>query len=169
MNNQTKGHLGYWFDATGQTMSAVANTKGIINDLELSFKFDLWGNVLQGTGTALISDSEEENTLEKLGNYIEATGNLVAIISMLAPVEDEVRKKLNEKGDIIETLGVSVSLPDELNEGLTLETMFDFYGHLLTIIEVKGIDEDLLDMIGEWSQAIASILALIKRTRESEV
>src|SRR5699024_1174451 len=127
----------------------------------LSPQLDLWGNVLQGTGTALIADSEEEFSFEKLGNQLESIGNMVSVMGILAPVSDEVKKELNEKGDIIETLGVSVSLPDELKEVLTLESFFDIYGHFLSVIEIKEIDEGLVDMIAEWSQAIASILSLI--------
>ncbi|ASK63975.1 hypothetical protein CFK37_18335 [Virgibacillus phasianinus] len=54
-----------------------------------------------------------------------------------------------------------MSLPEELKEGFTLESFFDIYGNILQVIEVKGVDEELINMIAEWSQAIASILALM--------
>ncbi|ASN05386.1 DUF6944 family repetitive protein [Virgibacillus necropolis] len=89
MDNRTKGLLGYWIEAIGQTMSAVTNTPSAVKDKELSSQLDLWGNVLQGTGTALIADSEEEFSFEKLGNQLQSIGNLVTIIGFLAPVSDE--------------------------------------------------------------------------------
>ncbi|ASN05387.1 hypothetical protein [Virgibacillus necropolis] len=56
---------------------------------------------------------------------------------------------------------MSVSLPDELKEGFTLESFFDIYGSFLQVIEIKGVDEELVNLIAEWSQAIASILSLM--------
>src|SRR5699024_10452332 len=129
-------------------MSAVANTPSDIINNDLSPQLDLWGNVLQGTGTALIADSKEEFSFEKLGNQLESIGNLVTVMDIIVPVSDEM--KFDEKGDIIETLGVSVSLPDELEDGFSLETFFDFYGHFLSVIEMKGADEEFVDMVAEW-------------------
>jgi len=156
-----KSLLGYWLDAIGQTMSAIANTPLVIKEKALSSQLDLWGNVLQGTGTALISEGEEEFSLERVGNQLESLGNVVTIASFLSPFSDEVKMKLDKQGDIIETLGVSIALPDELQEEITLELFFDIYGHFLQVIEIKEVDEDFIDMIAEWSQAIASIHSLM--------
>lgn len=162
MDNRTKELLGYWLDAFGQTMSAVANTPYVKKNEEFLPCLDLWGNVLQATGTALIADSSsEEFSFEKLGNQVETIGNLVTVTGILAPVSEEIKEDLDQKGDIIETLGVIISLPDELKEGLTLELFFDIYGHFLQVIGIKRVHEDLINMISEWSQAIASILTLL--------
>lgn len=166
MDNREKALVGYWLDAIGQTMAALANTPSVVKDKDLSLQLDLWGSVLQGTGAALVADSAEEFSFEKLGNQLESIGNIVAIIGILAPVNDETKEKIAQKGDIIETLGVSVSLPDELKEGFTLDLFFDIFGHLLQVIEIKEVDEELVNMIAEWSQAIASILSLISVMQE---
>jgi len=160
-DNQTKEILGYWLDAIGQTMSALAITPSILKDNDLSLQLDLWGNVLQGTGTALVADIEETFTFDKLGNQLESIGNLVTVMGILAPFSEEEKKELEKKGDMIETLGVIVSLPDELKDGFTLELFFDVYGHLLSVVEFKEVDEELIDIIAEWSQVIAAILSLM--------
>lgn len=56
-------------------------------------------------------------------------------------------------------MGVVVSLPDDLEEGFTLELFFDLFGNMLQVIEIKGVDEELVNMLSEWSQDIAAILA----------
>lgn len=160
-DNRTKALLGYWLDAIGQTLSAVANTPTLIKSESSATNLDLWGNVLQGTGTALVADNDTPYSLDKLGNQLESLGNLVTITGIIAPVNDEIKVALEQKGDIIETLGVTVPLPEELQEGFTIETFFDIYGHFLQIIEFKNVDEELVNMIAEWSQAIAATLVLI--------
>lgn len=161
MDNRMKGLLGYGLEAIGQTMSAVASTPPAVREKELSSQLDLWGNFLQGTGTALIVDSEEELPLARLGNHLQSIGNLVTIMGFLVPFGDGVRLELGKKGEVIETLGVSVSLPDDLKDGLTLESFFDIYGHFLQVIKINGVDEELVNIIAGWSQAIASILSLM--------
>lgn len=169
MNHLTKELLGYWFDTIGQTMSAVANTPSFINDIQLSSQLQLWGNVFQATGAALVTDSIEEFSYEKLGGQLESVGNLVSAISFLSPINDELKAELDKKGNVIETLGVIVSFPDELEEGFTLELFFDLYGHLLQVIEVKDVDEEFVNMISEWSQALASMLSLLSVLKDSSM
>jgi len=161
MDNRTTVLLGYWLDAIGQTMSAVANTPMAIKNESSATDLDLWGNVLQGTGTALTSVNEPPFSLDELGNQLESIGNLVTVTGIIAPINDELKVSLEHKGDIIETLGVAVALPEALQEGFTMEIFFDIFGHFLQVIEFKDIDEGLVNMISEWSQAIAAILALI--------
>lgn len=168
MDNRTKVLLGYWFDAIGQTLSAIANTPTIIKSESSATDLDLWGNVLQGTGTALTSDNERPFSLDELGNHLESIGNLVTVTSIIAPINDELKVSLEQKGDIIETLGVVVALPESLQEGLTMEVFFDLFGHFLQVIEFKNIDEDLVNMISEWSQAIAATLALIDAIQDDK-
>ncbi|ASK63976.1 hypothetical protein CFK37_18340 [Virgibacillus phasianinus] len=83
MDNRTKSLIGYGMEAVGQTMSAVANTPSAVRDKKLSSQLELWGNVLQGTGTALIADSEEELSFERLGNQLQSIGNLVTIMGLI--------------------------------------------------------------------------------------
>lgn len=154
------------FDTIGQTMSALANTPSIANDKQWTFQLNLWGNVFQATGAALVADSIERVSFEKLGNQLESAGNLASVISILLPFSDEERVELEKKGEIVETLGVIVSLPDELEEGFTLELFLDLYGHLLQVIEIKDVDEELIQLISEWTQALASILSLWSAVKE---
>lgn len=166
LDSRVKELLGYLIDTIGQTMSAIANTPSIINDKQLPILLDLWGNVFQATGAVLVADSIERFSFKKLGNQLESAGNLVSVISVLVTVNDGVKVDLDKKGNIIETLGVIVSLPDELEDGFTLELFFDLYGHLLQVMKVIDVDEQFIHMISEWTQVLASILSLLSALKE---
>ncbi|MUV37753.1 hypothetical protein JNUCC1_01559 [Lentibacillus sp. JNUCC-1] len=160
MDDRTKGLLGYWLNAIGQTMSAVAATPALVKDAKMRTQLELWGNVLQSTGSALITDSEEGSFLEKTGAHLGSIGNAVSAMGVLAPASETVKAEIGKKGNLISTLGAGVLLPDAWEEGFTLESFLDVYGQFLSAIKIKGVDEELVDMIAEWSQAIASVLAL---------
>lgn len=122
--------------------------------------------MLQGTGTALVADAMEEESLEKVGIQLQALGNIIAVAGLLTPLPDEVREEIADKGDIIETLGVVIAAPAEIEEGFSLAVFFELFGQILQVIEIKGVDEALQTMISEWSQTFASILALIDVSQE---
>ncbi|WP_233880080.1 DUF6944 family repetitive protein [Virgibacillus halodenitrificans] len=172
MDNRTKALVGSWIQAVGTTMSAISNTSLTIREEAFSSYLDLWGNVLQGTGNALVADSEEELSLDKWGNKIQSTGNLVNVVGFLADVSEEVETELNIKGNLIQSAGGSLSFADALNEDLTESSFYDIYGNLLQIIgnsmqgiagikELKSADGELINTIGGWIQAVGSILTLI--------
>ncbi|MBY7141951.1 hypothetical protein KFZ56_02380 [Virgibacillus sp. NKC19-3] len=180
MGNRSKELVGAWIQAVGTTMSAVASTPMTAENQNISPQFyedfsnhlDLWGNVLQSTGNALIADSEEGYSLSKVGNKVESTGNLVNVVGFLANVSEQLEIELNIKGELIQAVGGSLSLADTLNEELTEDTFYDIYGSLLQIIgnamqniagikELNASDSERIDAVGGWSQAIGSILSLI--------
>ncbi|GGB40395.1 hypothetical protein GCM10011409_17430 [Lentibacillus populi] len=101
MNDRLKVLYGTWIQAIGTTVSAVANTPSLVNDQDLLAHLDLWGNVLQATGNALVADSEQYPSLDKLGNQIQSIGNLTNIVGFLVTVSEEIQAELNIKGNWI--------------------------------------------------------------------
>lgn len=172
MENQAKALMGSWIQAIGTIISAVGNTSSIIRDQAFLRHLDFLGNVLQATGNALVADSEEEFSLDKLGNKIQSIGNLVIIASFLAAISEERETEMNIKGNLIQSVGGSLSFTDVLNEELTTESFYDIYGNLLQIIgncmqaiagmkELKGVDGEQINTVGGWIQALGSVLTLI--------
>lgn len=126
---------------------------------------------MQGTGNALIADSEKMS-LDKLGNMTQSVGNMVNVVGFLTDVSEKMETELNIKGNLIQAVGGGMSLADTLNEEPTTDAFYDIYGNLLQIIgnsmqsiggikELKGIDGEIINITGSWIQAIGSILALI--------
>ena len=172
MDDRLKALFGSWVQATGTTVSAVGNTPSVSSDKELLSNLALWGNVLQATGNALIADSIEKPSLSKIGNQVQSIGNLTIIVKFLIVVNEEIQNELNIKGNLLQAVGGGASLADALNEEITMESFYDIYGNLLQVIgnsmqaisginKSKGADDELINTIGSWIQAIgANISAL---------
>src|SRR5690625_1919476 len=165
--------------AIGTIISAIGNTPTIVRTEDSSRNLDLWGNVLQGTGNALIADSVEEITLDKIGNKIQTTGNMLIVFAFLRPVSEQVETELNIKGNMIQATGGSLSFVDALNEEMTVITLYDIYGNLLQIIgnsmqsiggrkSLKENDGETINTIGSWVQAIGSVLTLMSTIKAAE-
>lgn len=178
MNNQSKVLIGAWIQAIGTIISAIANIPIRTNEQEQSTSLDLWGNVLQGTGNALLADSEVGFSLDKVGNKVQAIGNIVNVFGLLANISEEMESKLNIKGNLIQAAGGSLSFADGLNEEFTPASFYENYGNLLQIIgnsmqsiaenkELKTGDGEILNTIGGWIQAIGSVLSLISALKKS--
>ena len=179
MNHQTKEFVGAWMQAIGTIMSAIGNTPTIKKTEISSMNLDLWGNVLQGTGNALIADSEEGVSLDKIGNKVQTVGNMVIVLAFLTPISEQVKTELNIKGNMIQAVGGSLSFADALNEEITVVTLYDIYGNLLQIIgnsmqsiggrkSLKENDGETINTIGSWVQAIGSVLTLMSTIKAAE-
>ena len=109
--------------------------------------FNLVGNELQATGNALEADAEEEITLTKRGNQIQAIGNVTVIAGLVINFNTITKQELNIKGNLLQALGGSAAIADTLSEERSLEELFSIYGNLLQVI-------------GNSLQAISGILEL---------
>ncbi|MBY0147957.1 DUF6944 family repetitive protein [Neobacillus niacini] len=132
MENQLKALFGAWIQAIGTVTSAVGSTPSLNEDIQDSL--NLWGNALQGTGNALIADSEEGFSLENLGNEVQAIGNTTVIAGLLLNVSEEKKLKLDINGNLLQAVGGGIALPDDLvDEPSTIRTL-NIAGNVLQII-----------------------------------
>jgi predicted RNA-binding protein YlqC (UPF0109 family) len=140
MENELKALFGAWIQAIGTVMAAVGSTPSLKEDIQKSL--NLWGNALQGTGNALIADSEEGFSLGKLGNDVQAIGNTTVVAGILLNVKEESKQKLEIDGNMLQAVGGGIALPDDLvDEPSTIRTL-NIAGNVLQIIgnslQVKG-------------------------------
>ncbi|WP_345240334.1 DUF6944 family repetitive protein [Pontibacillus salipaludis] len=163
--------FGAWVVAIGTTLAALGNTPSLSLPSTLAKDLDVVGNVLQGTGSAFLADTEEAFTLNKLGNMIQATGNSTVVSGLLLPVEEQTRLTLLIKGNLLQALGSGTSLAEALTEEQTLLNLYTVYGDLLQMIgnslqalaegkELKGQNAQTLESLGNWIQAIGSYFSL---------
>jgi hypothetical protein len=132
MENQLKALFGAWIQAIGTVTAAIGSTPSLNEDIQDSL--NLWGNALQGTGNALIADSEEGFSLEKLGNEVQAIGNTTVIAGLLLNVSEENKLKLDINGNLLQAVGGGIALPDDLvDEPSTIRTL-NIAGNVLQII-----------------------------------
>ena len=172
MDNEQKELFGAWVQAFGTTLAAVGSTPlKQFSERELT-SFNLWGNVLQGTGNALMADSEEDYTLNKIGNQIQALGNVTVVGGIVLDLDNNTAQTLDIKGNLMQALGGSAALSETIGEEPSAEIFYAFYGNILQIIgnsmqaiggiiDLRGGEGDNINIAGSWIQAAGSIIQAI--------
>lgn len=186
VNNQLKEIIGSWIQAIGTVISAIGNTPSSVIKSEFRYNLDLWGNVLQATGNALVADSQETISLEKIGNKVQAIGNTAVIAGMVITFKEETKQLLIIKGNWLQAVGGGIALSDELEHRATPEQTFNIIGNLLQVIgnslqaiggiyelenndekkDENSIDGQSLQVNGSWIQAVGSVISAIGQTKE---
>lgn len=162
--------------AIGTTLSAIGSTPSTKIADALQYQFNLWGNVLQATGNSLIADSEMTLTLDKIGNEIQAIGNVTLIVAALINFNESTKQDLVIRGNLLQATGGGVSLADTLGNEPSIKELYSIYGNLLQVIgnslqAISGINEKAgnleqnLDTIGSWIQAVGSIISAIGQSK----
>lgn len=161
----------------GTILSAISSTHALVKSNMANESFDLWGNILQGTGNAVVADEIDEISLDKLGSFLETTGNMANVCALLLVTNEENGERLNIKGDLTQAIGGSLSLIHALNEEIQEATLYDIYGNLLEVTgnciqsigAMKSIhrrERTVIIMIGSWTEALGSVLSFISTTIE---
>ncbi|RSK25951.1 hypothetical protein EJF36_03035 [Bacillus sp. HMF5848] len=174
MCNKQKATWGAWIQAVGTTLSAIGSTPSLNIDAKILQDLDLVGNVLQATGDALQADSEQG--LERIGNEVQAIGNSIIVGSYILNVRKQTKLKLTIQGDLLQALGSSLVIVDELREDRSVDTLLNIEGNLLQVVgntlqaiaaklKLKNKDGDNLNAIGSWIQAIGAILSALSQNK----
>lgn len=186
MDNQLKEIFGSWIQAIGTVISAIGSTPSSVITSKLQFDLNLWGNVLQATGNALVADALETISLEKIGDKVQAFGNTTVIAGMIIELNEITNQLLIIKGNWLQALGGGIVLADEIESRVTPEQTLSILGNLLQVIgnslqAIGGIyelennnekkdgnnkDGQLLEVLGSWIQAIGSVISAISQTKE---
>ena len=193
MSNQFKETFGSWVQAIGTVLSAIANTPTLISDEDSATNLDVVGNTLQGTGNAVIADGEEAFTLDQIGSAVQAIGNSTVIVGLVSDFSAETKDLLIINGNFTQALGGGVSAAD-ITEN-TPEQGLNIVGNLLqavgnslqalaVIIDLKSkdpnnsvgsrggnegqLDEETIQVLGSWIQAIGSVLTLIAQLKSNQ-
>ena len=176
MDNQTKAVLGSWIQAIGTILAATGSTPFKSLSDELKNALNLIGNVMQGTGNALIADTVETFNLNKVGNQIQAVGNSTVVAGILIDSNSRISQILNIDGNWLQALGGSASLGDAFEQTPSEEQLYNIYGNLLQVIgnslqavsgaiELKGEEAQNLNVVGSWIQAVGSVISAIGQTK----
>jgi hypothetical protein len=127
--NQLKELFGAWIQAIGTVTAAVGSTPSLNEDTQESL--NLWGNVLQGTGNALIADAQEGFTLEKLGNEVQAIGNTTVVAGIVLNISEENKLKLDINGNLLQAIGGEIAHPEDLLEEPSTVRTLNITGNVL--------------------------------------
>lgn len=176
MSNKEKAVFGAWIQAIGTVTAAVGSTPSkVLTDQQLE-NLNLWGNVLQGTGNAILADTEETFTLNKIGNMIQAIGNSTVVTGIIIDFSESTKSLLDIQGNLLQATGGGTALADAFGEERSIEQLYSIYGNLLQVIgnsmqaiaggmELRNEDPGNLNVAGSWIQAIGSIISAIGVTK----
>ncbi|MGB7999492.1 MAG: hypothetical protein WCF60_05255 [Anaerobacillus sp.] len=176
LNNEVKGVFGSWIQAIGTILAAIGSTP--IKEINSSIldSLNLIGNVMQGTGNALIADTIDPPSLDKLGNQIQAIGNSTVVTGILIDFDDKVKQLLDIDGNWLQALGGGVSLADALGGEPSASALYSIYGNFLQAVgnslqAISGIKElnheeaTNINVLGSWIQAIGAVISAIGQTK----
>lgn len=171
-----------WLDGIGTILSAIGNTPIRFVSKQFLFNIDFVGDVMQANSAAILSDLEEEYNLSKIGNMIDASGNVTEISGNVIPFSDYTYGQfLSNSGNAIQTVGTGLTFVNAL-----LETFPDFYYIYGSLIQTIGLSMqtlagkfpsgnkfgERLNTVGTWVQAVGSNIEAIgvtlKFTREKK-
>lgn len=188
MENQLKALNGAWTVAIGTVMAAVGGTPSKKLSDELHNALNLWGNVLQASGNALLADAEKEISINKIGNEIQSVGNSIVVAGLVIDFKKETKQKLDITGNWFQALGGAAAFGEGLGECNNEAEILNLIGNLLQSIgnslqaiggtmKLKEKNEESkeknkgekkenenspsLDVTGGWIQAIGSVLSLL--------
>lgn len=112
-------------------MSAFGTTPALVKEKILREHLILYGNVLQGTGNALLADTEEPYSLGRIGNEIQAAGNTMVVMGIMIDFKEETKSLWGIKGNLFQAVGGGVVLSEELEEQQSLLKTYNVIGNLL--------------------------------------
>jgi hypothetical protein len=176
MSNKEKAVFGAWIQAIGTVTAAVGSTPSkVLTDQQLE-NLNLWGNILQGTGNAILADTEETFNLNKIGNMIQAMGNTAVVTGIIIDFSESTKSLLDIQGNLLQATGGGAALADAFGEERSIEQLYNIYGNLLQVIgnsmqaiaggmELRNEDPGNLNVAGSWIQAIGSIISAIGETK----
>ncbi|MET3698264.1 hypothetical protein SAMN05877753_108120 [Bacillus oleivorans] len=190
MEEQDKLIFGAWVQAIGTVIAAIGSTPIQKLPSEWREAFSLWGNVMQATGNALVADGEDE-FYERVGNEIQAIGNVTVVAGLVIEFEGDIGERLNITGNWMQSLGAATAFGYELDQEPDDSLPLEISGNLLQMLgnamqALGGIykleekkdrysfssknHDDLsqsLEVNGSWIQAVGSVLSLLANLKET--
>ncbi|MGM9927847.1 MAG: DUF6944 family repetitive protein [Bacillus sp. (in: firmicutes)] len=166
-----------WLDAVGTTLSAIGNTPFTFLETDTLKRIDLVGDSLQATASAIMADAEENYNLFKIGNMIDASGNVIEIAGNNLPFANPISNQfLQAEGNGLQTFGTGLTFiycyENAIETEFELSALYGIYGSLIqtiglamqTIAALLPEDHETgkrLNTVGCWVQAIGAILEAI--------
>ncbi|MBN8210061.1 hypothetical protein JI666_15005 [Bacillus sp. NTK071] len=176
MDNEQKVILGAWITATGTIASAIGISSFMTISEEILNSLTLIGNVLQATGNAIVADTIDTMTLNKIGSQIQAIGNSTVVTGIILASDEKTGIVLDIKGNLLQALGGGTSLSQALSAEPSEAELYNINGHILSITGnslqayagARGLrDEDgeIFNVVGSWIQATGSVIGAIGQTK----
>jgi hypothetical protein len=170
------GVLGAWVAAIGTILSAIASTPNDdgeqVGNQDNKTKLNVIGNALQAIGNILGSIVEEQ-PITRLGEQVQAAGNLTVIYGIVSDNDEKTKTKLEISGNSMQLFGGILEIVAVFGESFS-EEFLNIVGNALQSIgnglqvvggefELTGDDDtsQALGFWGSWIQAGGSVISAI--------
>jgi cell division GTPase FtsZ len=170
--------IGSWTSAIGTIIAAIGSTpkmyKSLIRNEDFQEKFSddlkFIGNSLQGVGNLIEANGEKKFNLEKVGNYVQTSGNVTVLFSLTSEGKEEDKIRLDITGNLQQAFGGLIAALEEFSSTEYADRV-DALGNVLQAIgnstqAVGGVyalnkfkeESEFLEFAGSWIQAAGSLL-----------
>lgn len=165
-----------WAGAVGRIVTAVGNTPPISLNNKVASDINLIGYTIQLAATAVLVDTEEALSLNKVGNIIQSGGLSAEVAGYVLPFSDpNAQQTIFNIGNEGQALGTGLSFVYSLNSNPTVVNLYNSFGALLQTIGINMLViagylpstsslRQQLNSIGSWIQAIGAIIQAIAQT-----
>ncbi len=156
---------GGWIEAIGTIVAAIGNTPSKVLSKSMLKDLRLIGNVLQASGSALVSDNEEL-LLDIVGDQLQAIGNVTVVAGILASNEQSSQRLLTQ-GNLLQILGTGVSINTQENLSFiqtidNIGNIIQAIGNTIQVFANTSTEEGInLNALGVWIQAGGTVITAL--------
>lgn len=156
---------GNWIEAVGAIITAIGSTPSTIFTQQTLTDFNLIGNILEAGGSAIAAEGEEA-LLNRVGEQIQAIGNVAAVAGILNKNE-QTSQLLGKQGDLLQLVGIGVTINTQRKQTLleTISNTGDIIQFIGTAIQVfvntDALEGVVMNAVGAWIEAVGAIITAL--------
>lgn len=164
-NSNITAIAGNWIVAIGSLLSAIASTPSNIFTQQTLTDFNLIGNILEGGGSAVVSETEDA-LLNKVGDQLQAIGNLATVVGILSKNEQS-GQLLEKQGSLLQVVGLGIVINTEGK--LTLLETISNTGNIIQLIgtvtevfaDTDTKEGEVMNAVGAWIQVVGAVITAL--------
>ena len=159
------GIIGNWIVAIGSIVSAIGTTPSTIFTKQTLNDFHIIGHILEGSGIALASESED-TLLYTVGDQLQAIGNITVVAGLLS-ANEQTNRLLERQGNLLQVVGLGLVI--DTNGNLTLlQTLYNtgiiiqlIGTTIITVANEETKEGEEMIAIGSWIKVVGAIITAL--------
>ena len=169
-SNETNGAditaiAGNWIEAVGTILTAIGSTPSTFFTEQTLTDFNLIGNILEAGGSAIAAESEDA-LLDRVGDQIQAIGNLTVVAGILSNNE-QAGQLLENQGNLLQIVGVGITINTQgkltlLQTIANTGNIIQLIGNVMQVFADTDTREGVItNAVGAWTQAVGAVITAL--------
>lgn len=156
---------GNWIEAIGTVVTAIGSTPSTIFTQQMLTDFTIIGNILEAGGCA-ISAENEDSLLDRVGDQLQAIGNLTVVAGILDKNEQS-GQLIQMQGNLIQVVGagITINTQGKLTLSQTIANtgnIIQLIGNVIQVFANTDTQEGVvMNAVGAWIQAVGAIITAL--------